>query len=116
MRVKVTSSKGGQARPSRSTGLRARTAGAVETKVTRRGVRIQVSAKKFGAYGRTLPKYLDAELISFKQHRHPVFGNRDVWVEQRGQPYFFVTIRHAEAVFHRAVTKRMDRALNDLTR
>jgi hypothetical protein len=116
MRVKVTSSRGGRARPVRSRGLRARTARAVGTSVSGRGtIRIRVSAQKFGEYGRTLPKYLDAELNRYQRWRHPVFGNQDNWVAQRGDPYFFSAVRRHRRDFRRAVFAAMDDIADQIT-
>lgn len=101
---------------SRSTGLRARTARAIGTSVTRKGVRIRVSERKFGPYGKSLPRYLDGELNRYRRLRHPVFGNREVWVEHIGKRWFFVTIRRDQPLFHRAVDTVMTRTLVDLTK
>lgn len=52
------------------------------------GVRILVDLSKLPADQRTLPAKLDAA----KGWRHPVYGNRRVWVTQVGRPWWFVTI------------------------
>jgi hypothetical protein len=80
-------------------GLRATIARAIQTKITtsgfRTGVRIRVDGTKLPEDQRTLPQALDAE----GGWRHPVFGNREVWVDQFGKPWFASTIRkHAAAV------------------
>ena len=108
MGVSVTSSKGGNAPPNDSTQLRARVAKAVTTRITARGVRIEVSSRRFKGEGNPkhrmrLPKYLSGELKSYNRWRHPVFGNRENWVEQTGSPYFFVTIHKHRTDFRRAV-------------
>lgn len=115
--VRVTSGRGGSVPPDRSTGLRARVAAAVTISTTKRGVRIRVPAGRVGEHGRSLPRYLDAELNNYKRWRHPVFGHRErPWVEQRGSPYFFVTIRKHYPEFRRAVLAAMDEAGRELTR
>lgn len=101
----------------RSTGLRARTARALTLSQTRKGVRIQVSARKFGDYGVTLPRYLDTEASPrWKRWRHPVFGNQDVWVEQRGEPWFFVTFSKHKTRFINAVDDAIDELIRELER
>lgn len=115
MAVKVTSTKGGTTPPVRSTGLRLRTARAVGISTTRKGVKIRVSAQRFGPYGVTLPRYLDADLKRWVRWRHPVFHPGPIGtapprrvVQQKGQPYFFRTIRRNLRRFEQAVLKAMD--------
>lgn len=100
----------------RSTGLRARVARSTGISQTRRGIRIRVSEKRFGPYGKSMPRYLDATLARYRRLRHPVFGNRNVWVEHKGQPYFFVSITKRRASFRRAVFAAMDATARDLTK
>lgn len=115
--MRFTSSQGGKARPDKSTGFRTRLSRAVGTSISGRGtIRLRVSEKKFGPYGRTLPKYSDAELQRYKRLRHPVFGNRDNWVQQQGSPWFFTTIRRHRRDFRRAVFKAMDDVGREITR
>jgi hypothetical protein len=116
MGVRMTSTRGGTARPDRSSGLRARTARAVGLSQTRNGIRIRVSAARFGPYGTSMPRYLDASLPKCRTFRHPVFGNREVWTEQSGSPWFFVTINKHRARFRRAVFEAMDELAKELAR
>lgn len=124
MGVKVTSTKGGTARPDRSTGLRARTARAIGISQTRKGIRIRVSAKRFGPYGVTLPRYLDADAgPRWKRWRSPIFWPGPIGSapasrvkQQTGSPYFFSTIRKHRAAFRRAVFEAMDDTAKELTR
>lgn len=111
--VRVSSTKQGHAKPDRSTGLRERVARATSVSVTQKGVRIHVSPKKVGEYGRVLPKYLDASLPGYERWRHPVFGH-DRWVQQRGQPYFGVTIKQHTRDFRAAIDDAMDDVLDEL--
>lgn len=39
--------------------------------------------------------------------RHPVFGNRNVWVRQTGSPWFYPTLRAQTPAFRRAVEQAM---------
>lgn len=101
----------------RTTGLRARTARALTTSQTRKGIRILVSAQRFGDYGLTLPRYLDSTASPrWRRWRHPVFGDRDVWVEQRGDPWFFVTFARHKGRFINAVDDAIDETLRELER
>ena len=57
------------------------------------GVRIYVDAKQ-------APEARPLENLGQQgTFRHPVYGNRDVWVEQQAHPFFFPTVkRHRERV------------------
>lgn len=99
----------------RSTGLRTRTARSIAISQTRKGIRIRVSATRMGPYGGSLPRYMDAELNRYKNWRHPVFGNPEVWVAQRGSPWFLVTIRNHRTQFRKAVFDAMDETGRRLT-
>lgn len=100
----------------RTTALRLRTARAIGTSVTRRGIRIRVSERKFGSYGKAMPRYMDGELRNYRRLRHPVFGDPDTWVEFHGKRWFFQTIRRNERRFDRAVNQTMDRVMVEITR
>lgn len=113
--VDVSSSQGGTARPDKSTGLRARVAKATGLSITARGIRIRVSGKKMGDQ-KNLAKYLDASLGRYTRWRHPVFGNRNNWVEQRGDPFFFATIRKHTRDFRAACSEAMDKVADEIRR
>lgn len=81
--------------------------------VSQKGIRIHVSARKFGEYGKTLPKYLDA-YRRYSRWRHPVFGNENNWVEQQGKPYFGKTIKKHARDFRSAIQKAMDDVADDI--
>jgi hypothetical protein len=100
----------------RSTGLRVRTASAIGIAVTRKGIRIRVSERRFGPYGKSMPRYMDGELRRYRWLRHPVHGDMDKWVEFHGKRWFFQTIRRDEVLFDKAVNRRMDRAMVEITR
>lgn len=116
MAVQVTSTRSGHARPDSSTGLRARVAKATSVSVTATGVKIKVSGRKLGPGQRKLARYLDAELQSYKNWRHPVFGNRENWTVQHGQPFFFVTLRKHTRDFRRAVDEAMQETAERIAR
>lgn len=82
----------GKIQRKRSHGLRATIARSIQTKITtsgsRTGVRIRIDGTKLPADQQKLPKALD----SANGWRHPVFGNKSVWVTQKGQPWWAVTV------------------------
>lgn len=77
--------------------LRSSIAGAITVSVTGSGVRIKVNGARLGKR-RALPGKIDEG-----QWRHPVFGNRNAWVSQRGQPWFGVTFDRHRTQIRRAV-------------
>jgi hypothetical protein len=100
--VDVTSSAGGGRR---STGLRARVAASTRVYATANGIRVQVdSARVDRQYGRQLVYGLDA----LRRWSHPVFGNRNVWVQQRGQEVFFSTLTGFEHRWRSGIEREMD--------
>lgn len=115
MNVQVSSDKGGRVRPDTDTQLRSRIARAIEVRTTTRGIRLVVNAKRVGAYGTTLPKYMDATITVYRRWRHPVFGH-DVWVAQTGQPWWFTTINRHATTFRRAVLDALDETIRELAR
>lgn len=129
MGVKVTSlnpptvARRGRRRGPRSSGLRARVANSVGVSVTRKGIRIRASARKVGAYGLTLPRYLDADLgPKWKRWRSPIFWS-DISSapptrvkQQTGEPFFFVTIRRDYGVYRAVVIVVMNETAKELTR
>lgn len=100
----------------RSTGLRARVAASIGVSQTKKGIRIRASATRIGPYGKSLPRYLDGTLRGYKDWRHPTFGNRKVWVNQHGQPWFFSTITKHRASFRKAVFAVLDETGEELKR
>lgn len=99
-------------------GLRASLANAVQADInpTKKGAiaKIRVSTTKFmSASGRprTLPYYMEGRRK--RAWRHPVFGNRDVWVAQSPHPFLGVTVKPHKEEFATAVVKALDDALAD---
>lgn len=74
------------------TGLRSKVAAGVTSTV-------QASTRDYKLYIRQTGRALDAKQQRLPRHidkgawRHPVYGNRKVWVAQRGHPYYVSTIR-----------------------
>lgn len=96
----------------RVAGLRATIARATKLQVTARGVRFVVQSSQLPEDQRTLPRHLDSE----RGWRHPVFGDRDVWVTQKGRPYFAVTIKKQAPAFRRAIVTAMEQIRQELER
>jgi hypothetical protein len=73
----------------------------VEVKLTGKqaGARIRVDGRKMPNRMKALPRYWEGEEPgrSKGRWRHPTWGNRDVWVQQKPHPRFYAIVgRHAE--------------------
>lgn len=81
-------------------GLRKTIAQSIRTKISlngrSQGVRIRVDPARLGVAGRKLPRNIDKG-----RWRHPVFGNRENWVEQTNKPGWFT----ATAAKHQATAR-----------
>lgn len=97
------------------TGLRETVARAIQTKITysgrRTGVRVRVDGTKLPENQRTLPKAMNKGLV-----RHPVFGNKNVWVNQKFSPegWFTKATREQGIEAIRKIKQAAQRALKDL--
>jgi hypothetical protein len=94
----------------RAAGLRETVARATRLQITAKGVRFLVDSKQLPADQRSLPRHLDSD----KGWRHPVFGNRSVWVSQKGGPYFATTIKKRAPAFRQAIVDAMDEITAEL--
>ncbi|NUQ99556.1 MAG: hypothetical protein HOY79_24380 [Streptomyces sp.] len=85
----------------------------LEVKTTGRsaGVAIRVDGRKMPAHMKSLPSMVEGK----KRWRHPVFGNREVWVNQPKQPYFYDTVRVAGPASRRAVNRVLDGITRDIS-
>jgi hypothetical protein len=99
-------------------GLRASIANAVQPVInpTKKGAvaKIKVSTTKFLASSgrpRTLPYYLEGRRK--RAWRHPVFGNREVWVSQRPHPFLGVTVSKHKEKFATNVVQALDDAIQE---
>lgn len=93
-------------------GLRETTANATRLQQTTNGVRFTVNSSKLPEDQRNLPRHLDAE----DGWRHPVFGNRHLWVAQKGKPWFATTIQKRAPKFRQAVLEAVDKINDELER
>ena len=98
-----------------STGLRARLARATRLQVRtvgrQAGVRILVDPKRMPDGEKALPE----EFEGTKRWRHPVYGNRDVWITQDPKPFFFRTVRPLGPASRVAVGRILDKISKDIT-
>lgn len=95
-------------------GLRASVARAIKSKVNytgrKLGARVLVDPSAMPPSQRRLPRHLDNP----RGWRHPVWGHPDIWVGQKGEPYFSRPIsRHREAV-RREIKNDIDEVLRTL--
>lgn len=102
-------------RPYTADGLRGRMVKAtrIEVRTTGRdaGVAIRVDGRKMPSKQKALPKMMEGT----KRWRHPVFGNREVWVTQPPKPYFFRVVRPAGAASRRAASRVVDSISRDIS-
>ena len=94
----------GREKARRGAGLRQTIAAAIGVKLTANGIKIAVNGNRLPPKQRTLPMAIGAR----RGWRHPVYGNRDVWVTQRGRPWFHPTLQKHAASFRRAIENVMD--------
>lgn len=80
----------------------------VKTSGKSAGVAIRVDGRKMPSHMKSLPSMAEGK----KRWRHPVFGNRDVWVNQTPHPYFYDVVRAAGPASRKAV----NRVLRDITK
>lgn len=103
MRIPTTGTK--------HTGLRGRVAKGVGTKITASGVDITTSMNDQDETN--LPAYLDAQT----GWRHPVYGDRDVWVRQdTGGSWFRATIESGRDDVEDRLSEVMDDAARTISR
>lgn len=86
--------------------LREAVARSVKLQITTRGIRIISDSKAMPPDQQTLPRRMDSP----KGWRHPVFGNREVWVTEKGKPWFGSTIQKHAPDFRAAVVDVMELA------
>jgi hypothetical protein len=94
----------------RGAGLRETIAAGVRLQITAKGVRIIASSDRLPEKQKTLVRRLDSD----KGWRHPVFGDREVWVHQRGGPWFAETIKKRAPDFRAAIVEAMEETKKQL--
>ena len=100
--------------PSASKGLRQKIAEAVVADVQTGGddprVQFRVSQAKLPDNIKQMPRKFDAG----GTFRHPVMGNREVWVSQTGDPWFWPPIRDHIRDFRAEIDKALDNVARKL--
>jgi len=101
-------------RTSMSTGLRERIAHSVKSKVAytgfRLGAKVYIEVSNFPHNQQKLPRYLNRA----SGWRHPVWGHRDRWVTQFGEPYFDRPVMHHRPRITKVVARIVDHTLDSL--
>jgi hypothetical protein len=82
----------------------------VKTVGKQAGVAIRVDGRKMPAHMKSLPSMVEGK----KRWRHPVYGNRNNWVNQPSEPYFYRVVRAAGPAARRAVGRVMDDISKDI--
>jgi hypothetical protein len=116
--------QGGQAAGTRkkkgeTLGLRASLANATKSDINATGrgavVHIRVSSSKFMAASgrpRSIPYYMEGRRK--RKWRHPVFGNKENWVEQSPHPYLAVTVLKHKDNFINGVADAVNEVLGQI--
>ena len=82
----------------------------VKTVGKQAGVAIRVDGRKMPSHMKSLPSMVEGK----KRWRHPVFGHREVWVNQPSEPYFYHVVRVAGPASRKAVSKVLDGISRDI--
>jgi len=78
------------------------------------GVTVRTDGRKMPDHMKALPGY--AEGIRRRPWRHPVFGDREVWVQQPPFPRFYQAVQPDEAAAVQAVERAVLRVMNQIVR
>ncbi|BCW79008.1 hypothetical protein [Arthrobacter sp. NicSoilC5] len=92
---------------SRSTGMRKRIKAALKTRVVAGTTRSGISIRADKSVGGVMVKGWNKKVI-----RHPVFGNREQFVSQFGQPYWWEPIKRGQVAAKEKALAAIDDALN----
>lgn len=99
----------------RSTGLRDRVARSLALELKSTGsarVRFVAKPEKLPANERNMPRNLDNP----KGWRHPVYGNRQMWVAQQGGSWFWPPIKRGIRVFRQRIDEAITATVNKIER
>lgn len=99
-------------------GLRETIARAVSGSISTgsRSTGVSVTWKAAAAKMPNKQRYLPKGFNSVKGWRHPVFGNREVWVAQKGMPFFDATIKRHREELEKRVVEGMQKAADAILR
>jgi hypothetical protein len=93
-----------------STGLRAHLAASTVVKRFTATVRFVVADPN----GQKMARYTNG-LALHTRWRHPVYGNRNAWVQQKADPWFYPPIEAAKPRFRAAVERGVDKFVRRVT-
>jgi hypothetical protein len=103
-------------RPYSTAGLRGQMSKATTLQVKTAGkqasVVLRVDGRKMPLNAGSLPAYMEG---SKPRWRHPVYGNRNNWVQQPARPYFYNKLAVAGPRTRQAVGRVMDQISKDIT-
>jgi hypothetical protein len=105
--------RGGHGRPDTSTGLRRRVAAATQIQARQNGISIFVNAARVDPNYPSLPYYLNG-FPRKRPWRHMVFGNKNVWVAQRGQEVLFPTLMKFAPVWRQGCLGAMNDTIRQI--
>lgn len=91
---------------SRATGLQVKTTG------REAGVVIRVDGRKMPPRAKAVQSYMEGVKPRW---RHPVYGNRENWVQQPAHPYFYKVMETAGPRARLAVNRVLDQVSKDIT-
>ncbi|HWU24076.1 MAG TPA: hypothetical protein VN088_21250 [Nocardioides sp.] len=83
----------------------------VKTAGKQTGVRLRVDGRKMPAHMKSLPSMVEGK----KRWRHPVFGNKEVWVTQDARPYFYQTVNRLGPATRLNVAKAAEHVARKIT-
>lgn len=81
----------------------------VSTSAKYQGIDIQTTGPRAGD-----PKYNKAKFWNKKRFRHPVFGNKGKYVDQKGQPYFFAPVFRGREDMEKRAAEILSRTIDDI--
>lgn len=101
-------------RAPKSFGLRATVARTIQSRVKYSGNSVGVRVRSDPFVMPNKQRRLPAHLNNPKGWRHPVWGNRENWVRQTGEPWFDVTLRKHTPRIRQAAIREVNTALREL--
>lgn len=100
----------------KSTGLRRQMAKATRLELRtvgrQAGIAIRVDGRKMPSRRGTLPSYMEG---TRKRWRHPVYGNRNNWVQQSPHPYFYNVVRNLGPKSRAAIQQALAEATREIS-
>lgn len=100
-------------RGGRSTGLREGIKRGLKTRIVvgqkRQGIEVVTTGPKVGD-----PKFNQAKFWTKSRFRHPLFGDRSRFVDQKGQPYFHAPVFRGRDTMVRRAAEILERAARDV--